>query len=174
MGTKFVFWLVLDNARKQAFACHGGVGVHERLKSCRAYDSFTKAAFDAALGAQWPGRKLPCRKDRRREAAGSLVSLAIGGIGLQAPLMFRGLFGTMRSDPLDNVSPIRTTLRHFKRPFRYVSGQVGSTRQRGLIDARLGVADIHDAFCMPELHFTCAGQRQLSKLTAKRHHRAAP
>src|SRR5258708_33119295 len=105
MGTKFVFWLVLDNARKQDFACHGGVGVHERLKSCRAYDSFTKAAFDAALGAQWPGRKLPGRKDRRREAAGSLRSLALGGVGRLRPPDFRALIGKVAGGAPGRVTP---------------------------------------------------------------------
>src|SRR6202040_3030482 len=103
------------------------------LKSCRSQDSFTKVAFNAAFGAQRPGRKSPSRKNRRREAAASLVTLAIGGIGLQAPLMFCGLFGVMRSDLLDNVSSIRTALRHFKCPFRYIGGQVGGTREGRLI-----------------------------------------
>ncbi len=102
------------------------------------------------------------------------MTLAIGGVGFHTPLMFRCLLGAMRSNPLNNVRPIRTTLRHLKRPFRYIGGHVRRARQGRLINARFGFPDIHDVLRVSELHLTCAGKRQLGELTTKRHDRAAP
>src|SRR6516225_10066088 len=101
------------------------------------------------------------------------MTFAIYGVGLHAPLMFRCLLGTMRLNLLDNVGSIRTALGHFKRPFRYIGGQIRGTGEGRPIDARLGFSHTHDALRMSELHLTRAGQRQLGKLTAKRHDRAA-
>ena len=100
VGTKFLHWLVFDDARKQHLACHGGVGAHQRVKTSRAQHRITKRTFNAAPGAQRPGRQFPSREDRRRQAAASFMTLAIGGVGFHTPLMFRCLLGAMRSNPL--------------------------------------------------------------------------
>ena len=82
------------------------------------------------------------------------MTFAIGAVVFHTPLMFRGLLSAMRSNMLNNVLPISTTLGHLKRPFRHISGQVRCARQSRVINARFGFPAIHGVLRMPELQLS--------------------
>src|SRR6516165_12407583 len=71
-GVVFLLRLVLDNARKQDFARHGGIGAHQRPKTRRAQDSVTEPSLNTAFWPQRPGRQPPSRKTRHHHATASL------------------------------------------------------------------------------------------------------
>ena len=84
-------------------------------------------------------------------------------------LVFPRLFSVVFSDLCGNVRMRGPPPGDLQRPGCHFVGKIRRTGKRGLIEARLTVAQNHDPFGVDQLHLARARERQFGKFTAIGH-----